>query len=108
MVSAICVLLTLILLAMGLRRIGLVKELQGPLFSTRVTRVTLPALVLGSLARSVLHWERALLALVILAAAIVSLGLALLGGRALGLSRPQLGTVMLVAGFGPRPCWAIR
>jgi predicted permease len=54
-VSAICVLLTLILLAMGLRRIGLVKELQGPLFSTRVTRVTLPALVFGSLARSVLH-----------------------------------------------------
>ena len=47
-------------------------------------------------------------ALIILAAAIDSLGLALLGGRALGLSRPQLGTVMLVAGFGLRPCWAMR
>jgi hypothetical protein len=99
-ISAVCVLLALILLAMGLRRIGLVKEEQGPLFSTLVTRVTLPALIFGSLARSVLHWELALLALIMLAAEIVSLALAWLGGRALGLARGQLGTVMLVAGFG--------
>jgi len=55
--SAIFVLMGLILLAMGLRRIGLVKEEQGPLFSALVTRITLPALIFSSLARSVLHWE---------------------------------------------------
>lgn len=99
-ISAICVLLALILLAMGLRRIGLIKEEQGPLFSMLVTRVTLPALIFGSLARSVLHWELALLAVIMLAAEVISLAMAWLGGRALGLSRPQLGAVMLVAGFG--------
>jgi predicted permease len=99
-ISAICVLLGLILLAMGLRRLGLIKEEHGPLFSVLVTRVTLPALIFGSLARSVLHWELALLAVIMLAAEVVSLVLAWLGGRVLGLARPQLGAVMLVAGFG--------
>jgi len=99
-ISAIAVLVGLILLAMLLRRTGLVKEQQGPLFSALVTRVTLPALIFGSLAKSILHWEFAVLALLMLVAEVASLGLAWLGGRALRLPRPQLGTVMLVAGFG--------
>jgi predicted permease len=99
-ISSIVVLVGLILLAMVLRRVGLVKEEQGPLFSALVTRVTLPALIFTSLAKSVLHWEFALLALIMLAAEVASLGLAWLGGRRLRLPPPQLGSVMLVAGFG--------
>lgn len=99
-ISSICVLLALVLLAMGLRRLGLVKEERGPLFSMLVTRVTLPALIFSSLARSLLHWELAILALIMLAAEFVALALAWLGGRALGLARPQLGSMMLAAGFG--------
>jgi predicted permease len=99
-VSSILILVGLIGLAMWLRRIGLVKEGQGPLFSTLVTHVTLPALIFVSLAKSVLHWEFAVLALLMLAAEIACLGLAWLGGRALRLAAPQLGSVILVAGFG--------
>lgn len=99
-VSSIVVLVGLICLAMGLRRIGLVKEEHGPLFSALVTRVTLPSLIFVSLAKSVLHWEYAVLALLMLTAEIVSLGLAWLGGRGLRLAPPQMGAVMLVSGFG--------
>ncbi len=99
-VSSILILVGLIWLAMLLRRMGMVKEEQGPLFSTLVTHVTLPTLIFVSLARSVLHWEFAVLALLMLAAEIASLCLAWLGGRALRLAAPQLGSVILVAGFG--------
>jgi predicted permease len=99
-ISSIVVLVGLILLAMMLRRLGLVKEEQGPLFSALVTRVTLPALIFTSLAKSVLHWEFALLALLMLVAEVASLGLAWMAGRRLRLPPPQLGSVMLVAGFG--------
>ena len=73
---------------MGLRRIGLVKEEHGPLFSALVTRVTLPSLIFVSLAKSVLHWEYAVLALLMLAAEIISLGLDWLGGRGLRCAYP--------------------
>jgi len=98
--TSVLVLVGLILLAMGLRRLGLVKEAQGPLFATLVTHVTLPALIFVSLARSILHWEYAVLALVMLGAEVASLALAWLAGRRLALAPPQLGAVMLVAGFG--------
>lgn len=99
-ITSIAVLVGLIILAMWLRRVGVVKEEQGPLFSALVTRVTLPALIFTSLSRSVLHWEFAVLALIMLLAELASLGLAWLGGRALRLAPPQLGAVILVAGFG--------
>jgi len=98
--TSVLVLVGLIVLAMGLRRLGLVKEAHGPLFATLVTHVTLPALIFVSLARSILHWEYAVLALVMLAAEVASLALAWLAGRRLALAPPQLGAVMLVAGFG--------
>ena len=98
--TSVGVLVGLILLAMGLRRLGLVQAAQGPLFSALVTQVTLPALIFVSLARSVLHWDFALLALMMLVAEIASLAVAWLGGRGLRLASPQLGALMLVAAFG--------
>ncbi len=99
-VASITILVILICLVMVLRRIGLVKEEQGPLFSRLVTHVTLPSLIFVSLAKSILHWEYALLALVMLAAEISCLTLAWLVGRRMRLGPAQLGTVILVAGFG--------
>lgn len=99
-IASIIVLVGLICLAMLLRRSGLVKEEQGPLFSLLVTHVTLPALIFVSLAKSVLHWEYALLALIMLVAEVACLGLAWIAGRRMRLAAPQLGAVVLVAGFG--------
>jgi predicted permease len=99
-IASIVVLVGLICLAMVLRRFGLIKEEQGPLFAGLVTHVTLPSLIFVSLAKSVLHWEYALLALIMLAAEIACLALAWLVGRRMRLAPPQLGTVVLVAGFG--------
>ncbi len=99
-VSSILVLVGLITLVMVLRRFGVVNEEQGHLFSTPVTRVTLPAWIFVSLARSVLHWEYAILALVMLLAELASLVLAWLAGRQLRLAAPQQGALLLTAGFG--------
>lgn len=98
--TSILVLLALVLLMVGLRRIGLIKEAQGPVFATLVTHVTLPALIFVSLAQSVLHWKFAWLALIMVAAEITSLSLAWVAGKALRLSPPQMGAMLLVAGFG--------
>ena len=99
-ISSFAVLVALICLAMMLRRLGLVKEEHGALFSKLVTHVTLPALIFVSLAKSILHWEYALLALIMLAAEIACLVLAWLVGRQMRLPPPQLGALSLTAGFG--------
>lgn len=99
-VASIAILVGLICLAMLLRRLGLVKEEHGALFSRLVTHVTLPALIFVSLAKSVLQWEYALLALIMLAAEIACLALAWLVGRQMQLPPPQMGALVLTAGFG--------
>ena len=99
-IASIVVLLSMICLAVLLRRVGLVNEKDGALLSRLVTHVTLPALIFVSLAKSVLHWEYAVLALIMLAAEIVCLGLAWLVGRRMQLAPPQMGAVTLAAGFG--------
>ncbi|KAA6183854.1 hypothetical protein F2Q65_14455 [Thiohalocapsa marina] len=99
-VSSIVLLVALILLVTGLRRIGLIEVRHGQLFGALVTRVTLPALIFGSLAKSAPCWGFELLALVILLAELVCLAVAWLGGRLLRLSAPALGAVLLAAAFG--------
>jgi predicted permease len=97
---SIAVLLGLVCLAMLLRRLGVVKAEQGKLFASLVMDVTLPALIFTSLARQPLQWREGLLALVMFSAEVLCLALAWLLGRALRLSRPQMGAFMLTAGFG--------
>ena len=55
-VSSILVLLALICFAMFLRRIGLLDERDGEIFSKLITNVTLPALIFLSMARTEPHW----------------------------------------------------
>jgi len=99
-ITSIIVLVGLILLAMALRSVGLVKEEHGALFARLVTQVTLPALIFVSLIKSPLQREYVELALVMLAAEIACLLIAWAAGRMMKLPRPQLGAMILVAGFG--------
>lgn len=100
LVSSIAVLVGLICLAMLLRRIGLIREEDGPIFSKLVTHITLPALIFISLAKTSIDWSEGILALIMLMAEMLALALAWAGGRAMKLANPQQGALMLVSGFG--------
>ena len=93
-------LMGLILIAVLLRSVGIVKEEHGKLFSDLVTHVTLPALVFSSLSHATIYMEYALLALLMVAAELVSLLLAWAIGRKLHLENAQMGAFMLTAAFG--------
>ncbi len=93
-------LMGLILIAVLLRSVGIVKEEHGKLFSDLVTHVTLPALVFSSLSHATIYMEYALLALLMVAAELLSLLLAWAIGRKLHLENAQMGAFMLTAAFG--------
>jgi len=98
-VTAIAVLLALILLALLLKRFGLLEEAHGKVISRVVTHVTLPAIVLVSLSRSRILWDELGLALIMLGAGLVCLALGWLIARLLRLDRPQTAAVILTSGF---------
>lgn len=97
---AIAVLTGAILVASGLRRIGMVREEHGKLFADLVTHVTLPALIFGSLSHATLYPKYALLALLMMGGELLSLLLAWSVGRKLHLDNAQMGAFMLVSAFG--------
>ena len=99
-VSSITILLALIALALLLKRIGLVAEHHGEVFSKLITRITLPALILFSLARTEVLVTEIELALIFAAATVVCLGGGWLAARLLELDRARTGAVILAAGFG--------
>ena len=99
-VISIATLLGVILVAVLLRNRGVIKEEQGKLFADLVTYVTLPALVFSSLSHATIYPEYALLAILMVAAELVSLALAWAVGRRLSLENAQMGAFMLVSAFG--------
>lgn len=99
-VSAIVILLLLICLAVLLRRLGVVDEHHGKTFSRLVTQVTLPALILFSMARAEVLFSEIELALAMMAAGLLCLGLGWGIARALALERAKAGPLILAAGFG--------
>lgn len=99
-VSSILVLVALIGVVVFLRKKGVIDGDSGPQFAKLVTQFTLPALIFFSLASTTFVWDQAILALVMLAAEIVCLGLAWFIGRSLKLAPPQMGAFVLVCGFG--------
>lgn len=56
LIQAIVVIFGLILLAMGLRRLGLVQEDYAQIFARLVTEITLPALIFISIAKQRVVW----------------------------------------------------
>jgi predicted permease len=99
-VISIAILMGVILIAVLLRSVGLIKEEQGKLFADLVTHVTLPALVFSSLSHAIIYLEYALLALLMVAAELISLILAWEVGKRLHLENAQMGAFMLTSAFG--------
>ncbi len=99
-IISIATLMCVILIAVLLRNRGVIKEEQGKLFADLVTHVTLPALVFSSLSHATIYPEYALLALLMVAAELISLALAWEIGRRLRLENPQMGAFMLTSAFG--------
>ena len=99
-VISIAILMGVILIAVLLRSVGLIKEEQGKLFSNLVTHVTLPALVFSSLSHATIYPKYALLALLMIAAELISLVLAWTVGKRLHLENAQMGAFMLTSAFG--------
>jgi predicted permease len=99
-ISSIAGLVALICFAMLLRHWKLLDEGQGKLFAKLVTQVTLPAVIVVSLARTSVLWTDVELALYMLGAELICLALGWLIGRALKLDAKQMGSVILVSGFG--------
>jgi predicted permease len=97
---SISLLVGLICFAVLLRRLGVLKEEQGPIFGNLVTKVTLPALIFVTLIKTEILFSEAMLALIMVGAELISIGLAWLAARALKLGKPQTGAMMLTAGFG--------
>ena len=99
-VSSIVILLALIGLALVLKSIGLVTEHHGKIFSKLITHITLPALILFSLARTEVLVTEVELAMLFAAVTVVCLACGWLIARLLNLDRASRGAVILAAGFG--------
>jgi hypothetical protein len=94
------ILVGLICFASFLRSKGFLKEEDGKLFSRLVTSITLPALIFHTLSHTQLEWKWGILAVIMLCSEIFCLFLAWIAGKIMKLDNPQLGAVMLTAGFG--------
>jgi hypothetical protein len=99
-VASIVILVALICLAMLLRRLSLLEEGHGKVFSRLVTHVTLPALIFASLARTSIPWDEILLAFYMFAAELICLSLGWAIARIMKLDAPRMGSVIIAAGFG--------
>nr|WP_321258176.1 AEC family transporter [uncultured Pseudodesulfovibrio sp.] len=100
LIASIAILLGLICFAAFLRHKGFVREEHGGVFAKLVTHATLPALIFVSLARTSIMWNEAWLALIMLMAELLALGLGWIAAKALRLDRPSTGAIILVSGFG--------
>jgi len=98
--TSILILGMIILLVVGLRKRGLLKEENGVLFSKLVTQVTLPALIFDALARSSFEWQYLLLFLSMFIAELCLLALAWIVGKSMKLSAEKMGSFLLVSAFG--------
>ncbi|MEP3276560.1 MAG: AEC family transporter [Stappiaceae bacterium] len=95
----------IILVALGgtaivLRRFAVISESQQGVFGRLVTDFAMPALVFTSLSTHAITQVQMLGALLLFAAIAPVMVIAWLIGRAMELSRPALGSVVMVSGFG--------
>lgn len=98
--TSILVLALIILLVVGLRRLGKLRQEHGVLFAWLVTHVTLPALIFSALSHSTLEWKYLLLFLIMFGVELCLLLIAWLVGRFLQLEAPKMGAFLLVSAFG--------
>lgn len=99
-VSSILIVLAIVSLVVGLRKSGFLEVRYKDVFSTLVTHVSLPALIVVSLIEAELEWAEIEIAGLMLAATLVCLGLGWLIARSFTLAGPSRGAVILATGFG--------
>lgn len=100
LVEGVIVMLAVILLAILLKKVRILKKEQSLLFSKLVLKLTLPALILSSLAKT--QFNPAFLRMS-LTMAIIEVGMIILAwlvGTLLKLSKAEKGGLMLVSAFG--------
>lgn len=100
LVQSIFVLIALISCALWLKQRSVVGEEHRVLFGRLVTDFVLPALIFSNLARQPVRAAQLITPLLMLASIVICNVLGWILGRALKLSRPVLGSLVLVAGFG--------
>jgi len=83
-----------------LRRRGIVPEQSGALFADLITRVSVPALIFHALAHATLTWRYMAMTGALVVTEAVMFVLAWMVAYALGLSRAQKGSFLLVSIFG--------
>lgn len=97
----VAVFLALVAVTLYLRFRGVLSSAHAPLFSALITEAVMPAMILGQVARTQVHFVALSLAAVIVLTETLSGGLALLLGRFLfRLDRTALSTFILGSSFG--------
>jgi hypothetical protein len=87
--------LLLIALGYGIKRVGLVEREEGKVLNRIVLYLTLPAMNLKVISRTELSWALLILPVVSLTAGILASQVGRVSGRALSLSRPDMGTFVV-------------
>jgi predicted permease len=100
LLESIAIILGLILIALILRKKGIVSEDHRPLFARLVTDFSLPALIFTGLARENFEEAELLAVGIAVAALLFCIALAWVAGRLLGLKAGRLGAFIMVASFG--------
>jgi predicted permease len=100
LLESIAIILGLILIALLLRKKGIVSEDHRPLFARLVTDFSLPALIFTGLARENFEEAELLAVGIAVAALLFCIALAWVAGRLLGLKAGRLGAFIMVASFG--------
>ncbi len=98
-IQSVGILIGMIFLAMGLRRLGVIKEEQGGLFARLITQYTLPALIFGALSASHFGLQKLLLAAVMIISQGICAALAWWVSNLLKLSRAKKGALILASTF---------
>lgn len=100
LVEGVLVMLSVILLAILLKRKNILQKEHSALFSRLVMKVTLPALIFSSLVISRFEEKFLMMALVMAAVEIACILLALMVARSLKMGRGETGALILVSAFG--------
>ena len=98
-IQSVGILIGMIFLAMGLRRLGVIKEEQGGLFARLITQYTLPALIFAALSIGRFDLQKLLLAVVMIASQGICAALAWWVSNLLQLSRARKGALILASTF---------
>jgi predicted permease len=100
LVEGVLVMLSVILLAILLKRRNILQKEHSVFFSRLVMKVTLPALIFSSLVLTRFEEKFLMMALVMAAVEIACILLALMIARSLKLGRGETGALILVSAFG--------